>query len=179
MFKWYQRPVITYVMSEFTGCLCDVNVQWMLTWCQCLVNAHVMSVFIDCSRDVSVHWLFTWCQWSSIVHVMSLFTVHYCPCVCWQRYSQELASQAQAHADSCVMQHSGLASENMFFSSGLFCHPLPPHICCLCCWWWCHFVWICVFGLSGGGGIGAGEVDENGSSVVCGLSGSGGVGNSN
>nr|XP_022295809.1 pathogenesis-related protein PRB1-3-like [Crassostrea virginica] len=34
------------------------------------------------------------------------------------RYSQELASQAQAHADSCVMQHSGLASENMFFSSG-------------------------------------------------------------
>ena len=35
------------------------------------------------------------------------------------------------------------------------------------------------WGLSGGGGIGAGEGDENGSGVVCGLSGSGGVGNSN
>ena len=159
MFKWCQRPVITYVMSEFTGCSRDVNIQWMLTWCQCSVNAHVMSVFIACSRDVSVHWLFVWCQWSSIVHVMSVVTVNYCPCVCWQRYSQELASQAQAHADSCVMQHSGLASENMFFSSGLFCHPLPPTpllfvllvvvpFCVKMCFWfkwrwwnWCWWRW--------------------------------------
>lgn len=37
-----------------------------------------------------------------------------------QRYNKVLAAQAQAHADSCVEAHSGLASENMFFSSGLF-----------------------------------------------------------
>ncbi|XP_065937356.1 cysteine-rich venom protein latisemin [Magallana gigas] len=33
------------------------------------------------------------------------------------RYNKVLAAQAQAHADSCVEAHSGLASENMFFSS--------------------------------------------------------------
>lgn len=37
-----------------------------------------------------------------------------------QRYNKDLAAQAQAHADSCVEAHSGLASENIFYSSGLF-----------------------------------------------------------
>ena len=70
----------------------------------------------------------------------------------------------------------------MFFSSGSFSLPPPLVVCAagggaILCGGVDEDVG--VLGLCGGDGIGPGEGDENGSSVVCGLSGSGGVGNSN